>query len=207
MAVYKRIVLKISGESLAGEKANGSILDMSILSSYAKVIKHLVNNGVQVSIVVGAGNIWRGKIAENMGMERATGDYMGMLGTIMNALAIQNVLEQNDVKTRVMTSLPITSRTPWGILAPSLVNLAGSLRNSTISSSSCFSSSAPATSAKVTFSLPSPVFTRALPKLLSLGPAPPERIITTQSTIKMMSTIAPGRKFTQKGTVASGSML
>ena len=107
MAVYKRIVLKISGESLAGEKANGSILDMSILSSYAKVIKHLVNNGVQVSIVVGAGNIWRGKIAENMGMERATGDYMGMLGTIMNALAIQNVLEQNDVKTRVMTSLPI----------------------------------------------------------------------------------------------------
>ena len=109
MAIYKRIVLKISGESLAGDKANGSILDISILNDYAKVIKELVNEGVQVSIVVGAGNIWRGKIAENMGMDRATGDYMGMLGTIMNALAIQNILEQNDVKTRVMTSLPINA--------------------------------------------------------------------------------------------------
>lgn len=109
MAIYKRIVLKISGESLAGDKASGSILDISILNDYAKVIKELVNEGVQVSIVVGAGNIWRGKIAENMGMDRATGDYMGMLGTIMNALAIQNILEQNDVKTRVMTSLPINA--------------------------------------------------------------------------------------------------
>ena len=109
MAIYKRIVLKISGESLAGDKANGSILEISILNDYAKVIKELVNEGVQVSIVVGAGNIWRGKIAENMGMDRATGDYMGMLGTIMNALAIQNILEQNDVKTRVMTSLPINA--------------------------------------------------------------------------------------------------
>lgn len=109
MAIYKRIVLKISGESLAGDKANGSILDISILNDYARVIKELVNEGVQVSIVVGAGNIWRGKIAENMGMDRATGDYMGMLGTIMNALAIQNILEQNDVKTRVMTSLPINA--------------------------------------------------------------------------------------------------
>ena len=106
MAVYKRIVLKISGESLA-DRANGSILDISILNSYAKVIKQLVEDGVQVSIVVGAGNIWRGKIAETMGMDRATGDYMGMLGTIMNSLAIQNILEQNGVKTRVMTSLPI----------------------------------------------------------------------------------------------------
>ena len=106
MAIYKRVVLKISGESLA-DKTNGSILDISILNDYAKVIKELVLDGVQVSIVVGAGNIWRGKIAENMGMDRATGDYMGMLGTIMNSLAIQNILEQNGVKTRVMTSLPI----------------------------------------------------------------------------------------------------
>ena len=106
MAIYKRVVLKISGESLA-DKTNGSILDISILNDYAKVIKELVFDGVQVSIVVGAGNIWRGKIAENMGMDRATGDYMGMLGTIMNSLAIQNILEQNGVKTRVMTSLPI----------------------------------------------------------------------------------------------------
>ena len=109
MAIYKRIVLKISGESLAGDKANGSILDISILNEYARVIKKLVSEGVQVSIVVGAGNIWRGKIAEQMGMDRATGDYMGMLGTIMNALAIQNILEQNEVKTRVMTSLPINA--------------------------------------------------------------------------------------------------
>ena len=109
MAIYKRIVLKISGESLAGDKTNGSILDISILNEYARVIKKLVSEGVQVSIVVGAGNIWRGKIAEQMGMDRATGDYMGMLGTIMNALAIQNILEQNEVKTRVMTSLPINA--------------------------------------------------------------------------------------------------
>lgn len=107
MARYKRIVLKISGESLAGDKMQNSILDINILNNYAKVIKKLVDDGVQVSIVVGAGNIWRGKIAENMGMDRATGDYMGMLGTIMNALAIQNILEQNNVLTRVMTSLPI----------------------------------------------------------------------------------------------------
>lgn len=107
MAIYKRIVLKISGESLAGDKSGGSILDISILNDYAKVIKKLVYDGIQISIVVGAGNIWRGKIAENMGMDRATGDYMGMLGTIMNALAIQNILEQNEIKTRVMTSLPI----------------------------------------------------------------------------------------------------
>lgn len=107
MANYKRIVLKISGESLAGDKSSGSILDISILNNYAKVIKKLVDDGIQVSIVVGAGNIWRGKIAENMGMDRGTADYMGMLGTIMNALAIQNILEQNDVQTRVMTSLPI----------------------------------------------------------------------------------------------------
>lgn len=106
MANYKRIVLKISGESLA-DKDGGSILDINILDSYAKVIKKLLEQGVQVSIVVGAGNIWRGKIAENMGMDRATGDYMGMLGTIMNSLAIQNILEQNGVNTRVMTSLPI----------------------------------------------------------------------------------------------------
>lgn len=105
MAIYKRIVLKISGESLAGDKS--SILDISILNDYSKVIKKLVDDGVQVSIVVGAGNIWRGKIAESMGMDRATGDYMGMLGTIMNALAIQNILEQHDINTRVMTSLPI----------------------------------------------------------------------------------------------------
>lgn len=107
MAKYKRIVLKISGESLAGDKMQNSILDINILNNYAKVIKKLVDDGVQVSIVVGAGNIWRGKIAENMGMDRATGDYMGMLGTIMNALAIQNILEQHNVLTRVMTSLPI----------------------------------------------------------------------------------------------------
>jgi len=107
MAIYKRIVLKISGESLAGDKTCGSILDIGILNDYAKVIKKLVDDGVQISIVVGAGNIWRGKIAADMGMDRATGDYMGMLGTIMNALAIQNILEQHNIETRVMTSLPI----------------------------------------------------------------------------------------------------
>ena len=97
MAIYKRIVLKISGESLAGDKTCGSILDIGILNDYAKVIKKLVDDGVQISIVVGAGNIWRGKIAADM----------GMLGTIMNALAIQNILEQHNIETRVMTSLPI----------------------------------------------------------------------------------------------------
>lgn len=103
---YNRILLKVSGESLA-DKANGDIFDASNLKYMAESIKVLHDRGVQICIVVGGGNIWRGKLASSIGVERSTADYMGMLGTIINALALQSSLEQVGVCTRVMTSLEI----------------------------------------------------------------------------------------------------
>ncbi len=103
---YNRILLKVSGESLA-DKVNGDIFDASNLKYMAESIKVLHDRGVQICIVVGGGNIWRGKLASSIGVERSTADYMGMLGTIINALALQSSLEQVGVCTRVMTSLEI----------------------------------------------------------------------------------------------------
>ncbi len=103
---YNRILLKVSGESLA-DKVNGEIFDASNLKYMAEAIKVLHDRGVQICIVVGGGNIWRGKLASSIGVERSTADYMGMLGTIINALALQSALEQVGVCTRVMTSLEI----------------------------------------------------------------------------------------------------
>lgn len=103
---YNRILLKVSGESLA-DKVNGDIFDASNLKYMAESIKVLHDRGVQICIVVGGGNIWRGKLASSIGVERSTADYMGMLGTIINALALQSALEQVGVCTRVMTSLEI----------------------------------------------------------------------------------------------------
>lgn len=103
---YNRILLKVSGESLA-DKVNGEIFDASNLKYMAESIKVLHDRGVQICIVVGGGNIWRGKLASSIGVERSTADYMGMLGTIINALALQSALEQVGVCTRVMTSLEI----------------------------------------------------------------------------------------------------
>ncbi len=100
---YKRVVLKLSGEALAGEKGFG--IDQHVLGNIAGELKELVTSGVQIAIVVGGGNIWRGAAAAQSGMDRATADYMGMLATVINAMALQDALEQNDVDTRVQSAL------------------------------------------------------------------------------------------------------
>ncbi|VEJ35626.1 Uridylate kinase [Aedoeadaptatus ivorii] len=98
---YKRIVLKLSGEAMAGDKGIG--IDSSVVRLYASEIKKISELGVETCIVVGGGNFWRGRDSQDM--DRATSDYMGMLGTVMNALALQDALEQMDVITRVMTAI------------------------------------------------------------------------------------------------------
>lgn len=100
---YKRIVLKVSGEALAGEEGFG--INPPVIGEIAKEIKEVHDLGVEVAIVVGGGNIWRGTIGEEMGMERAQADYMGMLATVMNALALQDTLENLEVATRVQASI------------------------------------------------------------------------------------------------------
>ena len=104
--IYKRIIIKLSGEALADSK-NSQILDKEKLSGIANVIKEIHDMGVQVGIVVGAGNIWRGRIADTIGIERSTADYMGMLGTIMNGLAIQSAIEEKGVRCRVMSAINV----------------------------------------------------------------------------------------------------
>ncbi|AUD14095.1 UMP kinase [Planococcus maritimus] len=100
---YKRIVLKLSGEAMAGGQGFG--LSPEIIKSVAAQVKEIVDLGVEVAVVVGGGNIWRGKVGSEMGMDRATADYMGMLATVMNSLALQDSLEKQDVETRVLSSI------------------------------------------------------------------------------------------------------
>ncbi len=100
---YKRVVLKLSGEALAGDKAYG--IDNKVLKSIARQVVEVVQLGVQVAIVVGGGNIWRGVAGSAKGMDRATADYMGMLATLINALALQDALEQEGMDTRVMSAI------------------------------------------------------------------------------------------------------
>lgn len=100
---YKRVVLKLSGEALAGDQGFG--INPPELKTVAKEIKEVHDLGVQVCIVVGGGNMWRGVTGEKLGMERAQADYIGMLATIMNALSLQDALEGLDVQTRVQTSI------------------------------------------------------------------------------------------------------
>ena len=102
---YKRILIKLSGESLMGEKQFG--IDNERLAVYASEIQALVNTGVEVAIVIGGGNIFRGVQAEEGGMERTQGDYMGMLATVINAMALQSSLEQIGVDTRLQTAIEI----------------------------------------------------------------------------------------------------
>ena len=102
--MYSRVLLKLSGEAL-GDSDN-SISSNNVME-IAKEIKKAAETGVEIAIVVGGGNIWRGKTGEQIGMERSSGDYMGMLATIMNALAIQNALDLIGVDSRVQTSLQI----------------------------------------------------------------------------------------------------
>lgn len=102
-AVYKRIVLKLSGEALAGDKGFG--IDPEVLRDIAAQVGEVRQLGVEVAIVVGGGNIWRGAPAGERGMDRATADYMGMLATVLNALALQDSLESHGVDTRVQTAI------------------------------------------------------------------------------------------------------
>lgn len=98
---YKRVILKVSGEALAGEKGIG--FDFDFIKRITLEVKDLVNMGIEVGLVVGGGNIWRGRSGE--GMDRSQADHMGMLATCINALALQDSLEQNGVMTRVQTAI------------------------------------------------------------------------------------------------------
>ena len=100
---YKRGILKLSGEALSGEVGFG--LEANVLNSMAQQISELVEAGVEVAIVVGGGNIWRGVTGAKRGIDRATADYMGMLATVINSLALQDALEASGVDTRVMTAI------------------------------------------------------------------------------------------------------
>lgn len=100
---YKRVILKLSGEALAGSKESG--IDSSVLKNVGTQIKKLTEMGVEVACVVGGGNIWRGAPASSEGMDRATADYMGMLATVINALALQDTLESLGVITRTQTAI------------------------------------------------------------------------------------------------------
>jgi len=100
---YKRILLKLSGEALMGDKQFG--IDTEKLSSYANEIKNVVDLGVEVAVVIGGGNIFRGVQVEGEGLDRVQGDYMGMLATIINGMALQSALEKAEVETRLLTAI------------------------------------------------------------------------------------------------------
>ena len=100
---YKRILLKLSGEALGGESGFG--IDVDEAEAIAKRIKEVYDTGMQVAIVIGAGNLWRGKQGLDRGMDRSTADYMGMLATVMNAMALMDALEREGVLTRVMSAI------------------------------------------------------------------------------------------------------
>ena len=102
-ATYTRILLKLSGESLMGDKSFG--LDPKMLEQYARDIKLIVDKGVQVALVIGGGNIYRGMNEHETGIERAQGDYMGMLATVINGVAMQSMLEKVGVQTRLQTAI------------------------------------------------------------------------------------------------------
>ena len=102
-AKYKRILLKLSGESLMGDKNYG--LDSKVMSRYAQDIKSIVELGVEVAIVIGGGNIYRGMNEAETGIERAQGDYMGMLATVINGMALQSALEKAGVYTRLQSAI------------------------------------------------------------------------------------------------------
>lgn len=100
---YKRVILKLSGEALAGSQGFG--IDPVVVANLAKEIKAVVAKGIEVAVVNGGGNIWRGATGANKGMDRATADYMGMLATVINSLAMQDALEKAGIPTRVETAI------------------------------------------------------------------------------------------------------
>ncbi len=102
---YKRVLLKLSGEALMGKQEYGIETDM--INMFSRQIVELTNLGIEVAVVIGGGNIFRGMSGEEQGIDRVTGDHMGMLATVINALALQNTIEKLGVQTRVMTGLEI----------------------------------------------------------------------------------------------------
>ncbi len=104
-AKYKRILIKLSGEALAGEQGHG--LDESVISRVVSEIEQIHNMGVEIALVIGGGNFWRGRQGKQM--DRTTADHMGMLATVMNSLAMMDALEQRGIPTRVQTALIMTS--------------------------------------------------------------------------------------------------
>lgn len=100
---YRRVLLKLSGEALMGDAPFG--IDPAVATSIAAQISRVIARGIEVAVVIGGGNIWRGLSASSKGMDRATADYMGMVATVLNALALQDALEKVDVQTRVMSAI------------------------------------------------------------------------------------------------------
>ena len=105
MIKYRRVLLKLSGESLMGDQGFG--IDSKMLQHYAEQVKELIGLGVEVAIVIGGGNIFRGLQAKDSGIERVQGDYMGMLATVINGMAVQASLEKQGLYTRMMTALKV----------------------------------------------------------------------------------------------------
>ena len=103
--MYKRVLLKLSGEAL-GIKSSDNIIDVESLNSICEKIKALHDEGLEVAIVIGAGNIWRGKVAEKIGIERVPADFMGMLGTVINAVAMSSALKKMGVDSIVYSAIP-----------------------------------------------------------------------------------------------------
>lgn len=103
---YQRILLKLSGEALAGEEGFG--IDPQVLDDIALEIGQLIGIGVQVGLVVGGGNLFRGKALQESGLDRVAGDHMGMLATVMNGLAIRDALERSNIRTRLMSAIPMS---------------------------------------------------------------------------------------------------
>lgn len=101
--MYKRILLKLSGEALLGKQGHG--IDGKVLEQYAEEIKLVYNSGVEIAIVIGGGNIFRGFKAATMGMDRVQGDYMGMMATMINSMALQDALEKKGVQTRLQSAI------------------------------------------------------------------------------------------------------
>ncbi|WP_019643953.1 UMP kinase [Novispirillum itersonii] len=104
---YRRVLLKLSGEGLMGSREFG--MDRAVIEATARDVKAVVDTGVQVCLVIGGGNIFRGVSGASQGMDRTSADYMGMLATVMNALAVQNALEQIGVDTRVQSAIPMSA--------------------------------------------------------------------------------------------------
>ena len=103
--IYKRVLLKLSGEALLGERSYG--IDRKRIAQYAKEIKSVTELGLEVAVVIGGGNIFRGVSAASNGIDRVQGDYMGMLATVINGMALQSALEEENVQTRLQTAIKI----------------------------------------------------------------------------------------------------